>query len=114
MKINKPELKVVRFANDDVIATSLFYMNTEDFNAAMGTEYNVNETPYVYFNGEMRYVDGTSWRIDNAHAFDAVEDLGFIAGIPEIGFPGVTGYEAYVYENGFYTKGASYQELNQQ
>lgn len=44
MKISNPEMKVIRFANEDVIATSLYYMSAADYNEAMGTNYT---TPYI-------------------------------------------------------------------
>lgn len=117
MKISNPEMKVVRFANEDVIATSLFYMSAADYNAAMGTNYT---TPYVWVNGAMSgasYDSATaSWKIDVTSVEPATEDdMTFIRGgyIEEAGiyFPGTkTGYEAYIKDGEYFTKGVTYKE----
>ncbi len=118
MKISNPEMKVVRFANEDVIATSLFYMSAADYNAAMGTNYT---TPYVWFNGAMNgasYDSSTaSWKIDVTTPVDPVteDDLIFVRGgyIAETGvtIPGTTAsYEAYIKDGEHYTKGVTYKE----
>ena len=118
MKITKPELKVIRFSSEDVIATSLYFMSAADYNAAHGTSF---DTPYVWFNGSMTDYDPSisSWRISDIRNVDGMteEDKGFIVGtyFEDMGvyFPGVGGisYEAFNYNDGLYTKGASYSEL---
>lgn len=117
MKISNPEMKVVRFANEDVIATSLFYMSAADYNTAMGTNYT---TPYVWVNGAMSgasYDSATaSWKIDVTSVEPATEDdMLFVRGgyIEEAGitFPGTTAaYEAYIKDGEHFTKGVTYKE----
>lgn len=117
MKISNPEMKVVRFANEDVIATSLYYMSAADYNAAMGTSY---DTPYVWINGAMSgasYDSSTaSWKIDVTSVEPATEDdMLFVRGgyIEEVGiyFPGTSSsYEAYIKNGEHYTKGVTYKE----
>ncbi len=109
MKISKPEIEVVRFANEDVIATSLYYMSSADYNAAKGTSYT---DPYVIFNGSMTPAGDGVWKVPDPYAVTAVEDLGLITGIPEIGFPGKgdISYEAYYKDGDFYTNGVTYKE----
>lgn len=119
MKITNPALEVVRFNADDVIATSLYYMSAADYNAY--AEQNdlatVSGKPYVYFNGDMTYVDGTSWKIENIHSVGGQDDLGMFTGFSWGGtyFPPMKqGYEAYSYNGELYTKGATYLELKGQ
>lgn len=65
MKITNPELEVVRFNADDVIATSLYYMKAADFNAMRGTSFT---SDYVEFEGTM-FPTGESgvWGITNIY-----------------------------------------------
>lgn len=119
MKITNPKLEVVRFNADDVIATSVYYMSAADYNAY--AEQNdlatVSGKPYVYFNGDMTYVDGTSWQITNIRSVTGEDDLGMFTGFTEFGItipPTTQGYEAYNYNGELYTKGATYLELKGQ
>lgn len=119
MKMSSPKIEVVRFANEDVIATSLFFMSAADYNAGMGTNF---DTEYVWFNGSMSTANydaaKASYEITDVHYLEGVseDDLGFIRGMyfEEIGvyFPGHGGasYEAYVSDGRVYTKGVSYTE----
>ena len=117
MKIPNPEMKVIRFANEDVIATSLYYMSAADYNEAMGTNYT---TPYVWINGAMNgasYNSSTaSYSVNVTSVKPATEDdMLFIRGgyIEETGitFPGTkSSYEAYIYDGNVYTKGVTYKE----
>ena len=119
MKMKNPEIEVVRFANEDVIATSLFFMSAADYNAGMGTNF---ETEYVWFTSAMSGAnydsEKSSWKLTDISNLEGVteDDLGFIRGMyfEETGvyFPGVGGasYEAYVSNGELYTKGVSYTE----
>lgn len=117
MKISNPEMKVVRFANEDVIATSLYYMSAADYNEAMGTNYT---TPYVWINGAMSgasYNSSTASYSVNVTSVEPAteEDMLFVRGgyIEEAGiyFPGTaSSYEAYIYDGNVYTKGVTYKE----
>ena len=124
MKITNPELEVVRFNADDVIATSLYYMSAADFNAAQGTNFTSN---YVQFEGSM-VGDGSSgeWKIINISGATAADDddiAGLMSGgsvyLPEIGItiPSTVmepiarqAFNAFKGSDGIYTKGVTYYE----
>lgn len=104
MKMTNPELKVVRFANDDVIATSVFII-------ADGNPYS----GYSMFTGTMAPTgeEGTwivtnpsgSWEIDES----VIENMKNGSYTPEEYYT----YNAYKTdpEGPYYTKGASYYDL---
>ena len=104
MRISTPELNVVRFANEDVIATSLYII--ADGNAYSG---------YSMFSGTMAPTgesgtwivtkNGGSWEIDEATIEN--EKIG------AYGDEWTMTYDVYqTEENGpYYTKGASYYDL---
>ena len=127
MKVSNPELKVVRFANEDVIATSGYFMSATDFNSLYGTSFT---SDYVRFNGYMTGYDDAAggWAVAPNLAsatnaandeiegvmsggsyyfadFDVTVDTTHMAPIAQ------QHYGAYSYEGGLYTKGASYYEL---
>ena len=125
MKITNPKLEVVRFNADDVIATSLYYMKTADYNAW----FNKNLTSdYVEFEGTM-VGDGSSgkWGITNIYNVREASG-GDIAGLmsgggdyydPDTGdtLPGwfmkstaKIAYNAFKGDDGIYTHGVSYYE----
>ena len=114
MKISAAELKVVRFANEDVIATSFFLVSKEDYEAAGGN----TDFDYVGYQGKMGYYsdDAEGWAVfsngGSVIGFSADEVAQIRAG--QSGNPYNT-YGTYVYDNGdyiaIYTKGASYDEL---
>ena len=99
MKIANAELKVIRFGADDVIATSIFFLNT-------GSGYDM-----VY--GEMTDYDSTAegWHINDWSKItsSAEERQGYIND------KAYYAYDAYDYDvpgrSGYYTKGASYYDL---
>lgn len=117
MKITNPELKVVRFNSEDVIATSLYLMSAADYNTAAGTSYT---KPYVMFNGDMTTYDETNqaWQIANIHAVTEEDDVTFFTGgyIPEVGYsipplaPGYT-YRAFADGTVLYTNGVTFSEV---
>lgn len=126
MKIDSLELKVVRFDSEDVIATSLYYAPSAAYNAAFGGSFTSN---YVEFNASMIGYDDAAggWMVTNPYGAKAASDDD-IDGLKSGGsytFPdvGVTvdmshmapiaqqAYDAYSYEGGLYTKGATYYEL---
>ncbi len=118
-RLTNPELKVIRFASEDVIATSLYYATSAAFNAAQGTNFT---SDYVMFNGSMRY-DGDlgAYLISDIKAPTAssAEDKVFFSGgyIPEAGItlpPHGNGYDAYEYNGGLYTNGVSYVDRSGQ
>ena len=125
MKITDLELEVVRFADGDVIATSLYYAPSAAFNSVYGTSYSSN---YVQFEGSMTNYDSTAggWYISNVYGAAAADD-DEMAGLKSGGamyFPdvGITipmshmaplaqqAYDAYSYNDGLYTKGATFYE----
>ena len=114
MKISNPELKVVRFGADDVIATSLFY----------GTDALGN---YKTFNGVLSPLGDGTYAVTNVYGVDDA-DMDEIDGLksggsvylPELGLtiPSTAmepiarqAYEAYTYEDQYYSHGASYYDL---
>ena len=106
MKMTNPELKVVRFANDDVIATSMFIVADPD-----------STSGYSYFNGNMTYYDSDEkgWGVYNADGgftpLDLEELNDYKAHPNNYYFLGET-YDTYTGEFGnLFTKGASYWEL---
>ena len=107
MKMATPELKVVRFANDDVIATS----------------YYIIEDPYSYtglsgFRGAM-YGSGEdgSWYVQptgnlNPAQPDELEYIKTTGGNnSRYDWYGTPLYDAYKIGDYYYTKGASYYDL---
>ena len=116
MKMTNPELKVVRFNADDVIATSLYWMTSAEYEAATGEHF---DTPYVWFNGSMVATGNSGeWRITNIENIQGVSEdyLGYIVGtyFEDVGvyFPGVGGisYVPYYKDGDWYTNGVSYKE----
>lgn len=122
MKITNPELEVVRFNADDVIATSLYYMSAADYNALYGTDFTSN---YVQFEGSMVPTTGNSgvWGITNIYnAAEADDDE--VEGLMSGGamFGGVTvpsfilepiarqAYNAFASDGDIYTHGVTYYE----
>ena len=136
MKITNPELKVVRFANEDVIATSfgplpslsgrngLFYIPAGDYSGTYSGTGN-----YVQFNGTFGPYRGGSYEITNINGATAdvdpdrsvlVAKQTGIVFMPGTGTPvpadvleniAKQGYDAFSYGNGqYYTNGISYYE----
>lgn len=119
------KLDVVRFSNEDVIATSLYYATAAAFNSAFGTSYT---SDYVQFNGSMTgYSDEAGGRyVTNVYGVseaDNDEMEGLMSGgsvyLPDVGItiPSTVmapiaqqAYNAYSYNGGLYTKGATYYE----
>ena len=98
MKITSLELKVVKFDSEDVIATSMYFVNTG--------------SSYRYIAGNMMYYDpdAKGWAV-NETAFlgtPGVEDIEYFKANGEY-YPDY--YDAYMYNDGIYTKGASYYDL---
>ena len=116
MKMTKPELKVVRFASEDVIATSGYYIESANW---MGN--NSYSDPYVHFYGEMgEYSSGAQgWIIygvggDSGESSEYRESyINDIATSNPSTAQALGGhlYDAYYYDGNYYTKGASYYEL---
>ena len=140
MKITKPSIKVLRFASDDVIATSalpmgplsgttgLFYIPASSFNGAYSGTGN-----YVQFSGilgpysggayEITGITGATAGVDDDKAnLDSIQNGGvYLPGvgitIPASFFEGVARqtYDAYTYGDGkYYTNGISYYETHWQ
>ena len=115
MRISELELKVVRFSNEDVIATSGYFINSASFTGASYSE------PYVHFYGEMGSYDDEAkgWIIYGANSDSGVSEEyinGYINDIstsnPSTAYAlGNNLYDAYLYDGNYYTKGASYYEL---
>lgn len=132
MKITNPELKVVRFDNEDVIATSIGPLTgTSGMFFIPSSQYGDGSLAgnYVYFNGKLGdYSDGSYTITDISGAYgNADSDRNFF--IPPAGYfenEGVTlkpedmyliqlwgskTYDAFSYGNGqYYTSGVSYYE----
>ena len=121
MKITNPELEVVRFNADDVIATSLYYMSAADYNALYGTDFT---SDYVQFNGDMVATGNSGvWGITNIYnvqAADTDEIEALMSGSGNFtGFPipasvlepiARQAYNAFKSDDGIYTKGVTYYE----
>lgn len=125
MKITNAELKVVRFNSEDVIATSLYYMPSAAFNALAGTDYS---SDYVQFEGIMTGYDpdASGWAITNIGAVSAADtdemdglksggsfyfpDVGITIPMSHMAPLAQQAYEAYSYNDGYYTKGATFYE----
>ncbi|MBQ6980167.1 MAG: hypothetical protein IJQ07_05925 [Clostridia bacterium] len=122
MKITNPKLEVVRFNADDVIATSLYYMKTADYNAL----FNKNLTSdYVEFEGTMVPTGESGvWGITNIYNVKEAdgEDMEGLMSGGSVVFGGVTipstfmestakiAYNAFKRDDGIYTKGVTYYE----
>ena len=125
MKITNFELEVVRFSSDDVIATSLYYAPAAAYNAATGASFS---SDYVEFEGSMTAYDSAAggWYI-SPHSYAQAADPDDVDGlksggshyIPEVGITidmssmaplAQQAYDAYGYEGGLYTKGATFYE----
>ena len=124
MKISEPELKIIRFCSDDVIATSQFFLTAGQFDGYSGAE------PYVRFDGTMRPNNDGTYRITGIHGVEgaSVNDYELVTSNGDMYFPetGITipgsnpfganmarqTYDAYRYDEGtYYSHGASYYEL---
>ena len=111
MKISNPELKVIRFSADDVIATSLFFAKTSD------VDYDIAETlgadmsgDYIAFSGVMAPYDDGDWIITNPTDFHTVDEdmMNSLKNYPEhYMFTAYTNEETWE----FHTKGASFVDL---
>ena len=119
MKITNPELKVVRFNADDVIATSLYWTTSEAYEAATGVHF---DTAYVMFNGDMISTgDPNEYIVGNVRAATGMDedDKWFLFGGDTgmgYSFPGTAGasYVPYYRDGNWYTNGVSYSESNGQ
>ena len=124
MKITNPELEVVRFNADDVIATSLYYMKAADFNAVRGTSFT---SDYVEFEGTMVPTGESGvWGITNIYNAKAAdgEDMDGLMSGGTFYFPGTAvtvdmsfmeptarvAYNAFKSDNGISTNGVTYYE----
>lgn len=135
MKITNPELKVVRFDNEDVIATSFFYLSAADYTATFGTAFD-QDHEYVELIGAMTSYDSSqnAWLVNAntanpnpqyASTLSNLKDIAAGGGYiypQELGGIGIPvspglfqatkeGYDAYIYNGNIYTKGASYFDL---
>ena len=124
MKITNPEMNVIRFGANDVIATSLFYLPVSQYSGSYtpGTDGN----DYVEFEGTMRPNGDGTYEITNIYRAQGVpqDDVDGLASGGSVVFYGVTidmssmapiarqTYDAYSYSEGtYYTHGATYYEL---
>lgn len=120
MKMRNPELAVVRFESEDVIATSAGVMSTADYNSYFNANYDADQYPYVHFAGgsmygyddnEQSWYFGTSGISHNGAGITAqqMEDWrnGNLNNIGDV----YSTYDVYVKDGYAYTKGASYFEL---
>ena len=103
MKMATPELKVVRFANEDVIATSLFFVADP-----------ASETGYYGVYGTMApSADAGTW-IVGYNSYDLYEVTAETIENERTYHTYADTFDAYLDPNGsgaYYTKGASYWEL---
>ena len=140
MKISNPELKVVRFGADDVIATSgllgalsgqsgLFYIPAGQYSGAYS-----GSGEYVEFSGTFGDYDGSNYAIGNISGAkggvdgdrnglitassneNALIDLGVGYPIPaSVLVPTAQQtYDAYSYGGGYYSNGQSYYDIYHQ
>lgn len=130
MKFVTPEIEVLRFSTEDVIATSgapivtkLFYMPTDQFQGGL------SGSDYVQFEGVMGAYDSAAggYRITDVYSpalADTDEVNGLMSGgtlyIPELGItiPSTAlapiaqqAYNAYSYNGGYYTNGVTYYDM---
>ena len=107
MKMTNPELKVVRFENEDVIATSMFIIEDDQ-----------SSTGFSIFEGSMygpveegTWAVGTSgWKNDISQ--DEINDIRTAQNGYYYSWYGEPVYDAYETGDGYiYTKGASYYDL---
>ena len=117
-RMRLPELEVVRFASEDVIATSGFFMSVSEWNS-LGN--NVDDSyPYVFFSGTMYPLgegtygvgtDGYGFEYSQAEYDTYLESVRNDYGWQNYENPYTT-YDSYVDEyNNIRTHGASYHEL---
>lgn len=116
-KLSIPELKVVRFGNEDVIATSLGLMSADAYRSTyMNDPYTANGfakidgeyNGYVGVIGQMVYYDSSAegWYFYGTYSY--------IDANPDEYKSGYSNYDVYdLYNDGTqaYTKGASYYEI---
>lgn len=128
-RLTNPELNVIRFASEDVIATSFgplsgltrsFYIPSSQYNGgSLGGD-------YVTFNGTFGDYDGSAYNITNASGFtvDVDERDGLTSGgsytFPDVGVTvdmsdmapiAQQYYDAFSYGDGqYYTNGISYYD----
>ena len=105
MKITNPEMKVVRFENEDVIATSMFIIADDEsgtFSIFEGSMYGpVEEGVWnIGTNGEKNEISQDE--IDNIKA-------GYTGAYNS--WYGIPVYDAYKEDSYYRTKGASYYEM---
>ena len=106
MKMVTPELKVVRFENEDVIATSMFIVADAD-----------SSTGYSIFEGTMYGPgDDGAWTIGtngwkNEISQDEIDDIKADHTGPYNSWYGEPIYDAYTEDQYYKTKGASYYDL---
>ena len=116
MKISKLELEVVRFANDDVIATSLYIIPYSQYHDDAYGSFGGSD--YVIMEGEQLHYDDAQkgWLIASYPEFGIDADMyaNIITNPGSYGFDRYSTYDAYQGSDGYYyTKGASYGELYQ-
>ena len=127
MKISTPEIKVIRFSSEDVIAASssltgspgLFYIPSSQYSGYSGS------ADYVEFNGTIGSKSGVGYLIENiygAKGDDSDDRAGVMSGgsvyFPEFGNTvdmshmepiAQQTYDAFRYDDGrYYTNGISY------
>ena len=103
MKISNSELKVVRFANEDVIATSMFLVADP-----------ASETGYYRIYGSMAPSGDAGTWIVGYHSYDKNEIDADAVEYERTYNTSYDTFDAYVDPNGsgaYYTKGVSYWEL---
>ena len=109
MKMTKPELKVVRFASEDVIATSVYYDQANNM-VIYGSMYGMP-------NDEGSWMIGY-WGTDSIESSESITNPDHVKNQVQNGTMADYGhsyyqvYDAYKGSDGYYyTKGASYAEL---
>lgn len=103
MKISNSELKVVRFANEDVIATSMFFVADP-----------ASETGYYRVYGSMAPSGDEGTWVVGYNSYDKYEIDAETIENERTYYPYADTFDAYVDPNGsgaYYTKGVSYWEL---
>ncbi|MBO4693395.1 MAG: hypothetical protein J5659_03255 [Clostridia bacterium] len=124
-RLTNPELKVIRFASEDVIATSLYYAPSAAFNAINGTSFT---SDFVEFEGSMTSYDPAAggYSVSNIYNVKAAnnDDIDGLKSGGSWVVPGVgitidmssmapvarQSYNAYSYEGGLYTNGVTYYD----
>ncbi|MBR4910509.1 MAG: hypothetical protein IKZ47_04220 [Clostridia bacterium] len=116
-KLGNLELKVVRFASQDVIATSFYVIPYSQYHDDVYGSFDYAD--YVLMEGEQLYYSDAEkgWAIASYpyYGFDADEYQDLKNNPGSFGYNRYSIYDAYQGSDGYYyTKGASYGELSGQ